>query len=87
MHSHLFFDKLQDFKDTLISSSIEVTKHTKIIKERDPNLWEAVRLVSAIDQGIDNIKKNLPTSLTISHLVTPPIYLLKKSIKDLRPSH
>ena len=74
MHSHLAFDKLQEYKDTLISSSIEVTKHTKVLKDRDPNLWEAVRLVSAIDQGVDDIKTKF------AHV---PDYLLLSDTPDL----
>jgi hypothetical protein len=78
MHSQLAFDKLQDFKETLISSSIEVTKHTKVLKDKDPNLWEAVRVVSAIDQGVDNIKEkfaHVPDYLSLSN--TPNLLIDK----------
>jgi ribonuclease HI/exonuclease III len=55
MHSSIIFDTLQEYKKVLTDTSIAVNKKIKKPILKDAQLWDAVRLINAIDQNDEDI--------------------------------
>ena len=76
------FDNLKDYKNTLTSTSIAVCKITKKPVLKNTQLWDAVRLVNAIDQKDDNIDSKFSHIPDYLELRESPGALLSKINKN-----
>lgn len=78
IHSSILFDTLEEFKEVLTSTSIAVSRRTKKPLEKDAQLWDAVRLVNAIDQNDDDIHEKFSHIPEYLDLIDNPDELVNK---------
>ena len=80
---HNCFDKLNQYKNTLMATSKIIKKKQSNYQKKDQNLWEAVRLVNELGRTDVNLLKNKYSHLTnYIHLIEDPDALVKEINED-----
>ena len=77
IHSSIPFIKLKEYKEVLTKTSVDVSKSTQSKMMNDSHLWDAVRLVNAIDQG-ENVHEKFSHIPEYLELADNPVELLSK---------